>query len=65
MEEGRKPEYPEKSPGDELQKMPQTTIHFMLILRANQASRLTLVMARAVSVWTLLTERQSSVCGRS
>ena len=25
MTEGRKPEYPEKTPGDELQKMPQTT----------------------------------------
>ena len=25
MEEGRKPEYPEKTPGDELQKMPHTT----------------------------------------
>ena len=25
MKEGRKPEYPEKTPGDELQKMPQTT----------------------------------------
>ena len=24
MEEGRKPEYPEKTPGDELQKMPHT-----------------------------------------
>ena len=24
MKEGRKPEYPEKTPGDELQKMPQT-----------------------------------------
>ena len=23
--EGRKPEYPEKTPGDELQKMPHTT----------------------------------------
>ena len=23
MKEGRKPEYPEKTPGDELQKMPQ------------------------------------------
>ena len=25
MKEGRKPEYPEKTPGDELQKMPHTT----------------------------------------
>ena len=25
MEEGRKPEYPEKTPGNELQKMPHTT----------------------------------------
>ena len=25
MKEGRKPEYPEKIPGDELQKMPHTT----------------------------------------
>ena len=25
MQEGRKPEYPEKTPGDELQKMPHTT----------------------------------------
>ena len=25
MEAGRKPEYPEKTPGDELQKMPHTT----------------------------------------
>ena len=25
MKEGRKPEYPEKTPGDELQKMPLTT----------------------------------------
>ena len=25
MKEGRKPEYPEDSPGDELQKMPHTT----------------------------------------
>ena len=25
MKEGRKPEYPEKTPGDELQKMPYTT----------------------------------------
>ena len=25
MEEGRKPEFPEKTPGDELQKMPHTT----------------------------------------
>ena len=25
MKEGRKKEYPEKSPGDELQKMPHTT----------------------------------------
>ena len=25
MKEGRKPEYPEKVPGDELQKMPHTT----------------------------------------
>ena len=25
MEEGRKPEYPEKTPGVELQKMPHTT----------------------------------------
>ena len=25
MREGRKPEYPEKTPGDELQKMPHTT----------------------------------------
>ena len=25
MKEGRKPEYPEKTPGDELQKMPSTT----------------------------------------
>ena len=25
MTEGRKPEYPEKTPGDELQKMPHTT----------------------------------------
>ena len=25
MEEGRKPEYLEKTPGDELQKMPHTT----------------------------------------
>ena len=24
MKEGRKPEYPEKTPGDELQKMPHT-----------------------------------------
>ena len=24
MKEGRKPEYPEKTPGDELQKMPQS-----------------------------------------
>ena len=24
MKKGRKPEYPEKIPGDELQKMPQT-----------------------------------------
>ena len=24
MKEGRKPEYPEKAPGDELQKMPHT-----------------------------------------
>ena len=26
MEEGRKPEYPEKTPGDELQKMPHNSI---------------------------------------
>ena len=26
MEEGRKPEYPEKTPGDELQKMPYTYV---------------------------------------
>ena len=26
MKEGRKPEYPEKTPGDELQKMPHTTV---------------------------------------
>ena len=25
MKEGRKPEYPEKTPGDKLQKMPHTT----------------------------------------
>ena len=25
MKEGRKPEYPEKTPGDELQKMPHAT----------------------------------------
>ena len=25
MKEGRKPEYPEKTPGDELHKMPHTT----------------------------------------
>ena len=25
MKEGRKPEYPEKTPGDEFQKMPHTT----------------------------------------
>ena len=25
MKEGRKPEYPEKTPGDEIQKMPYTT----------------------------------------
>ena len=25
MKEGRKPEYPEKTPGNELQKMPHTT----------------------------------------
>ena len=25
MKEGRKPEYPEKTPGHELQKMPHTT----------------------------------------
>ena len=25
MKKGRKPEYPEKTPGDELQKMPHTT----------------------------------------
>ena len=25
MKEGRKPEYPEETPGDELQKMPHTT----------------------------------------
>ena len=25
MNEGRKPEYPEKPPGDELEKMPHTT----------------------------------------
>ena len=25
MKEGRKPEYPEKTPGDELEKMPHTT----------------------------------------
>ena len=25
MKEGRKPEYPEKTPGDELPKMPHTT----------------------------------------
>ena len=25
MKEGRKPEYPEKTPGDEIQKMPNTT----------------------------------------
>ena len=25
MKEGRKPEYPEKTPGDELQKMPHNT----------------------------------------
>ena len=25
MKEGRKPEYPEKTPGDELQKLPHTT----------------------------------------
>ena len=25
MKEGRKPEYPEKTPGDELQKIPHTT----------------------------------------
>ena len=26
MKEGRKPEYPEKTPGDELQKMPHAKI---------------------------------------
>ena len=26
MKEGKKPEYPEKTPGDELQKMPHTTV---------------------------------------
>ena len=26
MKEGRKPEYPEKTPGDELQKLPHTTV---------------------------------------
>ena len=26
MKEGRKPEYPEKTPGDELQKIPHTTV---------------------------------------
>ena len=26
MEEGRKAEYPEKTPGDELQKMPQARL---------------------------------------
>ena len=26
MKEGRKPEYPEKTPGDELQKMPHTKV---------------------------------------
>ena len=26
MKEGRKPEYPEKTPGDELQKMPHTRV---------------------------------------
>ena len=25
MKEGRKPDYPEKTPGDELQKMPHTS----------------------------------------
>ena len=26
MKEGRKPEYPEKTPGDELQKVPHITV---------------------------------------
>ena len=39
MKEGRKPEYPEKTPGDELQKMPHETRTRILALVAGQDSR--------------------------
>ena len=34
MKEGRKPEYPEKTPGDELQKMPHTRAPSKTLTRA-------------------------------
>ena len=38
MKEGRKPEYPEKTPGDELQKMPHTKARrFKLLERREPA----------------------------
>ena len=37
MKEGRKPEYPEKTPGDELQKMPTTTVRIKPRLAALKA----------------------------
>ena len=40
MKEGRKPEYPEKTPGDELQKTPHTTARrFKLQARLEPAQK--------------------------
>ena len=46
MKEGRKPEYPEKTPGDELQKMPHTKAR-----RFNPQARLEPAQQRWWQAW--------------
>ena len=63
MKEGSKPEYPEKTPGDELQKMPHTTARRFKLQARHEPRAVALMQARKADMLTAApTSRTAPKC---
>ena len=64
MKEGRKPEYPENIPGDELQKMPHTTVRRVKPQARLEPAQWHWWQARKADVLTMTPRVAPSIGGR-